>query len=186
MGFFDLFKKKGDQATDDDFDPVDLRLENLRPGWLVDYDMQTWTVSAKHRYDFDGDVVDEWELVAGRTRRYLGRTEGDGVDWTWSKKIPVGMLGAGILDHVQRQGDPPSEINHQDKPYYLDMTSAGHFHEHGGDAGKPLIQWDFVDEDDEAYVTLEQWGETEFEAASGVYVEDWQFTNILPGGEENA
>ncbi|MFQ5585121.1 MAG: DUF4178 domain-containing protein [Calditrichia bacterium] len=46
------------------------------------------------------------------------------------------------------------------------------------------MYWDFIDEEDENFLTIEQWGETEFEAAMGYYVEEYQFTNILPGTGE--
>ncbi len=44
-----------------------------------------------------------------------------------------------------------------------------------------LLCWDYYDLSEEKTLTIEQWGEEKFEAAVGIYVEEYQFTNILPG-----
>ena len=67
--------------------------------------------------------------------------------------------------------------------YYLDESGSGRMHQEG-QATKEFIHWDFIDEEDEHCLTIEQWGETEFEAAEGYYVEEYQFTSILPGGQD--
>ena len=47
-----------------------------------------------------------------------------------------------------------------------------------------MIRWEYVDEAETAFVGIEQWSETEFTAAAGRVVEDYQFTHILPGSPE--
>ena len=51
-------------------------------------------------------------------------------------------------------------------------------------AGDELIYWDYTDETGEKLLTIEQWGETEFEAAVGKTVQAYEFRNILPQHEE--
>ena len=48
-------------------------------------------------------------------------------------------------------------------------------------ADKEFVYWEFIDEEDQNFVTIEQWAETEFEAVAGYSVEEYQFTSILPG-----
>ena len=50
--------------------------------------------------------------------------------------------------------------------------------------GEELIRWEFLDEDETKFVGIEQASETEFAAAAGFVVEDYQFENILPGAPE--
>ena len=45
-----------------------------------------------------------------------------------------------------------------------------------------MIRWEFLDEDEESFLGIEQWSESEFGAATGSFVEDYEFTSILPGG----
>ena len=58
---------------------------------------------------------------------------------------------------------------------------AGYFHKNGQGRGIQFIFWDFIDDTGDNFVTIEQWGESEFEASAGICVEEYQFTNILPG-----
>lgn len=180
MSFFDRFKKQ-----EDDFDPLaDLELSKLRVGFFLDYDLKTWEVKSYRRYEFDGGYEsDEWELQSGREQIYLERFEDDEVEWSIGKKVAVAALGSGIKQHIMDNDDPPGEITFKDVKYYLDESGPGKMYEDGANDGKEFIVWDFVDEDDEKFLSIEQWGETEFEAAAGFYVEEYQFTNILPGSD---
>lgn len=180
MGLFDIFKKKKEDSGPDPLH--DLVLEKMQAGYLVDYDMKTWEVTARHRYDFDGDIVLEWELKSGSEVRYLERSFDDEVEWSFSQKIPIGALGGDVRRHIIDHEDPPAQIQYKAKTYYLDDDYAGYYYK--DDAGSPqeLIKWEFVDEDQQGFVTIEQWGETEFEASAGIGVEEYQFTSILPGG----
>jgi len=79
------FRKKTDEV-----DPVvDFTLSDLKPGYVVDYDLKTWKVTAQNHYDFDGDRVNEWELTCADEVMYLDREEDDGLCWTISRKVPV-------------------------------------------------------------------------------------------------
>ncbi|KAA3616012.1 MAG: DUF4178 domain-containing protein [Calditrichaeota bacterium] len=178
MGFFDKFKKE-----EDDFDPLaDLELSKLKVGFFLDYDLKTWEVKGYRRYEFDGGYEsEEWELESGREKVYLERAEDDDVEWTLSKKVAIAALGGQIKQHIIDNDDPPEEITHKEKTYYLDESGPGLMYENGATEGKEFIVWDFVDENDEKFLSIEQWGENEFEASIGFYVEEYQFTSILPG-----
>ena len=181
MGFFDKFKQK-----EDDFDPLrDLELSKLKVGYFVDFDLKTWEVTAYYRTDFgEGYISHEWEFTSGREKWYLERSEDDEVEWSFSKKIPIGMIEGDVRNHIIENEDPPNEIVCKGKTYYLDESGSAHFYEGGKGEGKGFIYWDFIDEEDEKFLTIEQWDETEFEAAMGYYVEEFQFTSILPGTKE--
>ncbi len=179
MGLKDWFKKK------DDFDPLkDLELSKLRVGFMVDYDLETWQVTGTCRHDYgEGDITDEWEITSGRMKRYLERSEDDEITWTLSKKIPIGAIDDDIRNYIIAHDDPPDKIVYNAKTYYLEESGTGRMLKQDA-TPKEFVYWEFIDEDDENFVTIEQWGETEFEAAAGHYVEEYQFTNILPGNIE--
>jgi len=176
---FDFFKKKN---TEEEFDPLkDLVLSKLKVGYLVDYDMKTWTVSGYNKYNVDGFVTDEWELSSGRDKIYLERDEDDEVTWSISRKMPIGAIDGGIKKYIMEHDDPPEQITVKGKKYYMDESGAGFMYKNGLGRGIEFIFWTFVDDDDKQFINIEQWGETEFEAAEGLYVEEYYFSNILPG-----
>ena len=55
----------------------------------------------------------------------------------------------------------------------------GEFFKGGSGEALSFVAWDF--EDEEQFLTIEQWGETKFDIQVGFKVEEYQFTNILPG-----
>jgi hypothetical protein len=181
MGFFDRFKDQKDE-----FDPLkDLELSKLKVGYFLDYDLKTWEVTAYNRYDFgDGYFSDEWELTSGREKWYLECYEDDEIEWALCKKIPIGMIEGDVRNQIIENEDPPSEVNCKGKTYYLDESGSAYLQEGGSGEKKGFIFWDFIDEEDENFLTIEQWDETEFEAAMGHYVKEFQFSNILPGIKE--
>ena len=52
----------------------------------------------------------------------------------------------------------------------------------GEGSGDEVIRWEFLDEDEESFLGIEQWSESELGAATGSFVADYEFTSILPGG----
>jgi len=182
MGLKDFFRK----PPKDEFDPLtDLELSKLRVGYMLDFDMQTWQVTGYNRYEFgEGYSTDEWELTSAKGKWFLERSENDEVEWTLSKKIPMGAIEGNIRQYIIEHEDPPEQVVCKGKTYYLDESGPGYLLEKGEGPRREFIYWDFIDEEDEHFLTIEQWGDTEFEAAEGYYVEEYQFTNILPGGGE--
>ncbi len=181
MGLLDRFRKKSDEP---EFDPLkDLVLGKLKVGYLVDYDLRTWLVTDYNRYSFnDGRTAEEWELEADRDKRYLERAEGDGESWSLSKTIPIGVLGGDVRQHVLDHEDPPEKVTYKGTTYYLDGSVGGTLVPGGGvGTRRELIQWELIDEDEESFISIMQWSETELSAVAGIFVEDYQFSNILPG-----
>ncbi len=182
MGLTDrLFgKKKADEGPD----PLaDLVLEKLKVGYLVDYDLQTWQVTSYCRYTFAGkdDSVEEWEITAAGEHRYLERADGA---WSLSRKISIGAIDGDIRRHILDHDDPPARINFKGTAYHLDASYAGSMFPDGKGSGEDVIRWEFLDEDEMNFVGIEQLSETEFAAAAGFVVEDYQFDHILPGSLE--
>ena len=182
MGLTDrLFGKKKEVTGPDPL--ADLVLEKLKVGYLVDYDLQTWQVTGYSRYTFSGkdDSVEEWELTAAGEQRYLERADGG---WSLSKKISIGAIDGDIRRHILDHDDPPARIVFKGTAYHLDAAYTGQMFPDGEGSGADVIRWEFLDEDETGFVGVEQWSETEFAAATGFVVEDYQFDHILPGSLE--
>ena len=178
MGIFDFFKKK---KPAEELPTGDLVLDDLKVGYLVDFDMQTWEVTGYSYYDWgDGDISQEWQLKSAGDLIYLEKEVDDETLWSTSRKISFGSLGAAVRDHLLETGDPPEEIAYQAVTYYLEEQGGGHYYKNGQGPGQEFLQWSYEDENGQRFLTIEQWGEEEFEAAAGEPVEAYQFENILP------
>ncbi len=182
MGIKDFFKKKQKER----FDPLrDLVLPKLKVGYIVDYDLKSWKVSGHNKYDWgEGEYSEEWELQSAGDLIYLEKEEDDGeIDWNISRKISLSKIERSVIEHIKREEDPPGEIIFEGQRYRLADSGAGYFIKGGEGPEDEFIFWDFEDDREEKILTIEQWGEDEFEISTGEYVEEYQFTNILPGGD---
>jgi hypothetical protein len=162
-------------------DPLaDLVLAKLKVGYLLDYDMQTWQVTGYARYTFSGqdDAVEEWELTAADQQRYLELADGA---WSLSRKIAIDDISGDVRKHILDHDDPPKQVVFEGTEFRLDASYAGQMVANGSGPGADVIRWEFVDGAETTFVGIEQWGETEFSAAAGFVVEDYQFSHILPG-----
>ena len=174
------FSKK-DKAPD--LDPLrDLTLSNLEPGYVLDYDLKTWQVTAHHRYDFDGDWTDEWELTSAEDVRYLDGEEDDGARWTLSRKISVARIEGELRAHLRENDDAPDRVTFEGVEYFGESTDVGKFYKDGEGEGQEVIVWDYLDESRKRTLAIEQWGDDEYEASVGEVVEEYQFSDILPSG----
>ena len=168
-----------------EIDPLALSLPDLKKGYMVDYDLKTWQVKSQNKYDFDGDRADEWELYSGDDRVYLEGEKDDEYEWAISRKIEFSALGKEVEDHLTEQHDPPQEIVYDGIRYAFEESGGGYFFPDGRVAGDEMIYWDYEDETGEKLLTLEQWGEGEFEASVGQAVKDYEFRNILPAQQSD-
>lgn len=175
---FDFFKKKKKE-----FRIEDLELSKLKTGFLVDYDMQTYRVAGYNKYQWnEGAVTDEWELKAGDESWFLERTEEDSeVEWSLCRKLPISDLEGDIAGEIMRTEDPPEVVAFQGKRFTFEEDDIGEFFRGGSGEAMSFVAWDYEDEAGEQFLTIEQWGETKFDIQVGFKVEEYQFTNILPG-----
>ncbi len=179
MGFLDLFRKK---RPDDSLDPlVDLSLDQMMVGCVVDYDLKSWEVTARHYTDWgDNWRTDEWQLKSFDEVIYLEKSEDDETEWSISRKIDFNLLDPQVKDSIISSDDPPQKIIFKEVTYHMTESSGGHFFKDGVAPGQPMLAWDYEDDSGKSYLTIQQWGERDFEASLGEPVEDYQFTNILP------
>ena len=172
------FKKKKEES--EALDPLSVTLSDLKPGYVLDYDLKTWQVTAQHYYDYEGDRVDEWELSCGDDVAYLERAEDDSISWGLTRKIPVSNIEGNIRAHMSKYDDPPDEVTCNGVIYYGESSAVGSFHKDGGDEGQEFIIWNYFDESGKLTLSLDQWDEDAYDASVGEVVEEYQFSSILP------
>lgn len=179
MAFWDWLKRLFGEEKQE-IDLLNLSLPDLKKGYLVDYDLKTWQVKSHNIYDFDGDRAEEWELYSGDDRVYLEGEKDDEYEWSINRKIEFSALGKDVEDHLIEHHDPPQEIVYDGTRYILEESGAGYFFPDGRVAGDEMIYWDYEDETEDKLLSIEQWGEGEFEASVGRTVKEYEFQNILP------
>jgi hypothetical protein len=118
--------------------------------------------------------------VAGDSVLYLELEHDDVDDWSLNSLIDFSSLGQEVKPAIQQNGDPPETINLDGITYYMEEMAGGQFLKNTQGPGQNLLRWSYEDENGEKYLTIEQWGENEFQAYLGIPAQEYQFTNILP------
>lgn len=179
MGLKGLFNRlKNTKAPD----PITgLSLKDIKKGYLVDYDLKSWEVVSANRYDWGGGEVSyEWQLTSHDDTLFLEREPDDEDYWCVSRKIPLNRLDDTIIQTLRNGGDPPDTIPFEGKTYHLDETGGALFFKDDAREGKEIFKWDYCDDSSEFYLTIEQWGERDFELSAGTRAHEYQFSNVLP------
>jgi len=102
-------------------------LAQLREGSMLDYDMQTWEVTAYESHSDAGWPADEWTLESGTDVRFLEHDYNEGDVFRLSKPAKISKIA--VHDYHGKQGEPfltaireedaPGTIVYQDEEYVL-------------------------------------------------------------------
>ncbi|GAA4112768.1 hypothetical protein GCM10022393_11360 [Aquimarina addita] len=178
MGLFDIFKKKEEERH---YDATNIRVVDLQPNFILDYDLDSWIVKKMYEYDWgDNFFTREFLINNGKSNLYLHIEEDDELEIAITKKIGLRVLGEHISDVIEETGKPPKKITYDDEIYYRDSEDMGYVRNVEDDNWSELISWTYLTKNEEKLINIEQTGETNFEASIGEYIQEFKISNILP------
>lgn len=184
MGFFDLFKSNKNEE-EKHYDPINIKVTDLENGYLLDYDLETWTVTKMSEYDWGNNHFSrEFVIESKGKKRFLHIEEDDELIISLSEELKYRKLGETATDYIDTNGKPPKKITHQNITYYLDEESPGYYRNVENENWEELISFYYLDEDEEKCLTIEQWDENDFEVSIGKILKPFEISNILPSYNE--
>ncbi|PID78132.1 MAG: hypothetical protein CSA18_04515 [Deltaproteobacteria bacterium] len=176
MFFKKFFKKKKESR-------ISIGLTDLMPGDMVDFDMKTWEVTARHKYDWEGDITLEWQIKSSDDMLFIALEDSESSEFSMSRKISNSEIDNSVFKYISENDDAPQTIRYNNDEFSLDEISSGYFYENSEGEGAPLISYDYTSSSGENFLSIEQWGEKSFEVFISNEVFEYQFTNFLPGSE---
>lgn len=182
MGFFDdLFGKK-DKKKEEETDPLNISLLKMKKGYILDYDLSSWEVKEVYNYDWgDHFFTREYRIFNGTDTRYLHVEEDDELELELTEKVKPSTIDPELPEYVAKHGHPPKKILFRGTEYRLESESPGFFNEEGNeDQWVEHITWNYYDEEEVKTLSIEQWGEREFEASVGKVLKEFEISNIIP------
>lgn len=180
MGLFDgLFGKK---EKKEEVDPLDIKLTQMKKGYILDYDLSSWEVKEVYNYDWgDHFFSREFKIFNGKDTRYLHVEEDDELELELSQKVKPTTIDPDLPDYIAQHGHPPKKINFKGVNYFLESESPGYFNEEGkADQWAEFITWNYYDEEEVNTLSIEQWGDREFDASVGKVLKAFEISNIIP------
>ena len=177
---FNFFKKK----KKPEYDPLDVKVTDLRKGFIFEYDLKTWEVLEEYTYDWgDNYFSKEYKISSGSDVMFLSVEEDDVVELSLQKKIKLSSVNDDIEAEIIRNKIPPKKITYRGVDYYRDSESPGYFKVEESDKDWiEMISWDYYNEEEDRVLTIEQWGDREFEASYGKVIKEFEISNIMPSG----
>jgi hypothetical protein len=178
---FDFFKKKKEEPA---YDVTNLSLRDLDFGFVFDYDMKSWVVKEVYEYDWgDNNFTREYKVDSGEGIAFLSITDDGELNIVLSTAMKIRKIEENIVDEITRTEKAPDTIHYEGETYYLESDSAGYFRDltKKTEDWEELISWDYYDENEEKIISITQWDERTFDAYSGIVLEPYQFSNIIPG-----
>lgn len=177
MGLLDFFKKKKEQ----DYDATNIRLTDLKRGYIFDYDLSTWKVDKSYDYDWGGNFFTvEHQISNGRDTLYLSISEDDELELSVSSKIKISSIEQDIPSCIKNNEEPPSKIVFKGESYSMESGSSGFIRTGDSDDWQEMMSWDYYNNEGDKILCIEQFDDNEFEASYGVVAKEFEFSNILP------
>lgn len=175
--FGNLFKSKQEDPK------TDLTILDLEVGYILDYFLKSWEVKAVYEYDWGNNFFTiEYKLDSGDEILFLHIEETEeGLECVISKKVKLLEIDEDLKDEILKYDEPKSKkIFYKERKYRLGDENQGFFRDTASENWQQFVSWEYVSKDGENIITIERWGEMEFEASSGTYVEAHEFSNFLP------
>lgn len=163
------------------YDSLNLKVTDLRKGFLLDYDMNTWEVKEEYEYDWANEFyTKEYKIVNGSEERFLSVEVDDETKLALWQKVGIHSIDTRIPGHIMKHEEPMRQIALHGDIYYRHEESLGYWRNTANSNWSKMISWDYSTQDGSKLMTIERWGEEEFEATLGKPVKEFEISNILP------
>ncbi len=178
---FGLFKKKKKDEELPHYDPTNIKVIDIRKGFVLDYDLRTWEVIEEYEYDWGNNNFSyEFKLMSDSDTVFLSVEEDDHLVIQVVKKLNFSKLDESVEKALLDNGRPPRSINFNGKTYYRGNEQPGYFRNLDSEEWSEFVSWDYLDDSEKFVLNIEQWDDHEFEASIGTIVGEAEFSNILP------
>jgi hypothetical protein len=157
-----------------------LQIQDLKKGYLIDYKLQTWEVTAQIQYDWgQGNTDTLYRLNNSENYSvHLLVSQDLAVYQTWiEKRLTYQELLYHNLDKVRFE--PPLELNFKGKELFKEHIEIGFEFVDNAEFGVKIIQYKYLSEDGKHSLRiLKNEGQT-ISVFSGTKSENFEFSNIL-------
>lgn len=177
MGIFDFLKSKKEEPI------IDFTVNDLKKGFMVDYFMKTWEVKKVYIYDWGNNFFSkEFLLDAGGETLYLSVEDDDKLICSVWNKLDIFDIDSELARTITKNDDAPDRLVYDNKTFIRKESSQGHCIEEGEDEEKAseFVNWMYEHAESKELISIDRWGEEEYDAAKGNYVKEFEFSNILP------
>lgn len=184
---FNFFKKKIKNPEDDKphYDPLNIKITDLRKGFVFEYDLEQWLVEGEYHYDWGNEhISQEFKVTNGTETYYMSVDKEDDLEIGLFEKLKLSAFDVDISGEIIKNHQPPFKLNYEGIAFTREGETPGYFKDgESGGSWEEMIAWNYYDQSEEYAITIEQWGERKFEASFGKIIKEHEISNILPASK---
>ncbi len=163
------------------YDPIDIKITDLEQGYLLDYDLQTWTVKSMAEYDWGRQYFSrEFKIVSLNKTRYLHIEEEEELSVLLYEKIKLKDLGNTVTSYIKSHHTPPEVFVYKNIEFSLQKEHSGYYREIPSNETEEVMSFSYEDQSGDKLLCIEQWDDEDFEAYIGKSLKPFEIDNILP------
>jgi hypothetical protein len=176
MGLFDFFKKDKKKEP-----KVDFTVNEMKKGFIVDYSMKSWEVKKVSNYNWGNNYYSkEYILDAGDEKMFLNVEDDDGLVCSIWSSIDLFDIDQNLAIEIRTNDEAPNKLLYANKTYVRKESSQAVCEEEGVEGESKLVNWTYQHSESKECISINRWGEEEFDASVGTYIKAREFSNILP------
>lgn len=155
-------------------------VHDLEPGYILDYDMDSWEVLASYTYRYKGYSTKEYKIRSGSKTRFLNVSDANSLLLSMSEEADINQVDPKLRSSVL-EGNPIVHIHWKDERYTLKESSQGEFTDDRLQDWAAFRGHEYTNGDNTAFIYASKWEDGSVECYTGNYVKEFQIENILPG-----
>ncbi|MCH2225518.1 MAG: DUF4178 domain-containing protein [Crocinitomicaceae bacterium] len=158
---------------------VDFSIEDLKKGYILEYDLSTWEVKETATYNWlNGSKELEFEISDGKNDRYLNYSpEGKKISIYWEEqlnKIWSGVRSKGLNNTIS----PDDTFNYDNRTYHFFANGSANVE--GSAESYGMQNWLFESDCNEYLVSFNKYEDDSMDAYVGKRLNKHEISNILP------
>lgn len=163
-----------------DFDPLNVQLKDLRPGFFTDYNYKTYQITAGFEYLLKNKSFKLLQLDSGDELIWILIENGTNTYIVESKNLAV--INSDLPGMMSDFKNPPQKIDFKEEGYYFNDSSDGKFR----DMAKNAMDWNrctcwlYSNEEGNSYIYALQKGAGTFEGLLTKQTNSAEFMNFIP------
>jgi hypothetical protein len=169
------------------YDPLNLKITDIHPGWFIDYIGKAWEVIQEIEFDWSNNVFSfEFKITDGTINKYIYMDDMNGLRIIVTERVNMGAIDETLADSIVENQTAPNKITYNgiefllqnEKPCFVRDVETTNI-----ESSLEMVCFDYMDKNEQNYLRIEQHSETSFDATVGIIETEALFSNIIPSKE---
>jgi hypothetical protein len=157
---------------------IEHSVHDLKVGYILDYNLESWEVLASYTYRYKGHVAKEYKIRSSNKTLFLNVSDSNSLLLSISEEANINNVDAALRSSVLNN-QPLARIDWNGQTYSLKESSKGQFTDDRLQDWASFSSWEYVTNDNKQFVYVSRWEDGTVECYTGRYLKEFEISNIL-------